>query len=185
MMADTNEILATIQRAKAELLAALEPEALRAGADAAALIENRIVDKGEKADGSALTPYSTKPAPAFYYFGRSRTNAGEKAVQKKAKAKQPISYREFREINGLNTDHKSLEFTGEMWQGFGVIGAKTLSEGVVEVTIGGKNDRTRSLLGYHSDRENTEITAPNREEIQTVSAGVIARLKAIVEKLST
>lgn len=183
LMADTAEIRSKVQRARAAIIAALEPEALRAGADAAALVENRIVDKGEKADGSRLSPYSTKPAPAFFYFGRSRNNAGENAIRKKAKAKQPVSYREFRQINGLNVEHKSLEFTGEMWQGFGPVSVRTIRPGVAEVTIGGKNERTRSLLGYHSDRERTEITAPSREEIRQISAGVISRLKIITEDI--
>lgn len=182
-MANPAEIRSKIQQTRLALLEALEPEALRAGADIAALVENRIVDKGEKADGGSLTPYSTKPVPAFYYFGRSRNNTGEKAVRRKAKDKQPISYKEFRQINGLNTDHKSLEFTGEMWQGFGPVSAKTIKPGVVEVTIGGLNERTRSLLGYHSDREKTEITAPNREEIRQISAGIIERLEAIFETI--
>lgn len=182
-MSNIAEIRSEIQQARAALLAALEPEALRAGADIAALVENRIVDKGEKADGGSLTPYSTKPVPAFFYFGRSRNNTGEKAVRRKAKDKQPISYKEFRQVNGLNTDHKNLEFTGEMWQGFGPVSVRILRPGVAEVTIGGKNERTRSLLGYHSDREKTEITAPNREEIRQISAGIIARLETIIETI--
>lgn len=183
VMADTTEIRDKVQRAKAAIIAALEAEALRAGADIAALVENRIVDKGQKADGGTLSPYSTKPVPAFFYLGKSRNNAGENAVKKKAKQKQPISYRDFRQINGLNVGHKSLEFTGEMWQGFGPVSARTIRPGIVEVTIGGRNERTSSLLGYHSDREGTNITEPSREELRIITVGINERFKKIAEEI--
>lgn len=180
-MGSLTDIRTSIQRARAELSAALEPEALRAGADAAALVENRIVARGEKSGGGRLSPYSNKEVPAFFYFNRSRNNAGESAVRKKAKARQGVSYREFRELNGLNTSVKNLEFTGEMWQGFGVVDVRTIRRGVVEVVIGGKNERTRRLLGYHSERENTEITAPSRQEILLIQDGLNKRLKQILD----
>ena len=180
-MGDINDIRLTVQRQRAALLAALQPEALRAGADAAALVENRIVTKGEKSEGGRLSPYSDNPVPAFFYFNRSRNNTGESAVRKKAKNREGLSYREFRQLNGLNTGTKNLEFTGEMWQGFGVVQVRTIRPGIVEVTIGGKNERTRSLLGYHSERENTEISKPSREEIAIITAGITERLKRIIE----
>lgn len=180
-MAGITDIQLSIQRVRAQLAAAIQPEVLRAAADAAALVENRIVTKGEKSDGTRLSPYSTNPVPAFFFFNRSRNNAGESAVRRKAKARQPISYKEFRQLNGLNTGHKNLEFTGEMWQGFGVVEARTIRAGVVQVVIGGKNERTRSLLGYHSDRENTEITAPSRQEILLIQDGLNKRLKQILD----
>lgn len=176
------EIRQGILRAAAELQRELSAEALRAGADAAALVEDRIVMRGEKADGGALTPYSTKPAPAFYYLGRSRNNAGEAAVKARAKKRQSISYREFRQLNGLGVDHKSLDFTGAMWQGFGVKRVSVLRLGVVQVEIGGKNEYTGKLLGYHSAREKTEITAPSAQEIRLISAGIKDRLQSIIAK---
>lgn len=180
-MSSLDEIRISAQRAKAALTAALEQEALRAGADIAALVENRIVERGQRSDGGNLTPYSTNQVPAFFFLGKSRNNAGENAVRKKAKEKQPISYREFRALNGLNTSPKTLEFTGEMWQGFGPVRVRLVNPAVAEVTIGGRNERTSTLLGYHSDREKTEITEPSRQEIAQVVVGVNARLSEIVE----
>ena len=49
------------------------------------------------------------------------------------------------------------------------------------VVIGGKNQRTRSLLGYHSQRENTEITEPSRQEILLIQQGLNKRLKQIID----
>lgn len=182
VMASLESIKQGILAAKNELLAALSPEALMAGADIAALVENRIVSTGTDSTGKRLSPYSTKELPAFFYFGRSRNQKGEATVRKKAKQGAGVSYREFRQFNGLNVSNKNLEFTGEMWQGFGVVGAVSLSPGIVEVTIGGKNQRTRQLLGYHSEREGTNVTAPSNAELQAVSAGISARLVAIIQK---
>lgn len=182
-MSSLSEIRSSIQRVRAGLAASLEPEAIRAGADAAALVESRIVTTGETAEGGRLSPYSTKGVPAFRYFGRSRNNAGETAVRRKAKAKQFVSYKEFRQLNGLNTDVKTLDFTGEMWQGFGVVDARTLSAGLVRVTIGGKNQRSTSLLGYHSEREKTDVTAPSRSEIEKVKAALVSRLENIFKNV--
>ena len=181
-MGGITDILTQVRRAKAAILSELQAEALRAGADAAAVVENRIVSTGKTAEGRRLSPYSTTPVPAFFFLGRSRNNKGEKAIQGKAKRREPVSYREFRQLNGLNVTHKNLEFTGEVWQGFGVTGAKVLRTGVVEVTIGGKNERTRTLLGYHSEREKTEITSPSRAEIAQIKAGIVSRLQKIIDR---
>ena len=168
--------------ARSELLAALEPEALKAAADIAAQVENRIVSTGTDSKGQKLSPYSTKQVPAFFFLGRSRNKRAETAIQKKVKAKSGVSYSEFRQINGLNISNKNLEFTGEMWQGFGVIGATTISPGLVSVTIGGKNERTKTLLGYHSEREKTNITEPSKQELKQVAKALSDTLKGIIVK---
>ena len=172
----------SIANARRDLLSALSVEGATVGADAAALVEQRIVSKGENKDGGKLSPYSTKTVPAYLYFGRSRNAAGEAAVRKKAKERQGVSYRDFRQFNGLNTNVKNLQFTGEMWQGFGVTAVRQLRPGVVQVTIGGKNSRTASLLGYHSTREGTEITAPSDEEIRMITEGMNKRLVQIIQR---
>lgn len=180
-MGSLNEIRLKIQRARAAMLTDFRREALAAGADAAALVESRIVHTGKKSDGTPLSPYSTKQVPAFFYFNRSRNNAGERAVRARAKKKQGVSYKEFRQLNGLNTDKKNLEFTGEMWQGFGVTGVTITRPGVAEVRIGGKNARTEALLGYHSASENTDIAEPSAAEIQQVQAGIADRLAKMIQ----
>lgn len=171
-----------IVRARAEILSSLQAEGGRAGADAAAMVEQRIVSKGEKAEGGQLSPYSTKPVPAFLYFGKSRNAAGEKAVRDRAKKRQGVSYRDFRALNGLNVTPKNLQFTGQMWQGFGITDVRVIGEGIVEVTIGGKNPRSRLLLAAHSEREKTEVTSPSKAEIQLVKNGVEERLRAIIQR---
>ncbi len=179
---NTAELRQSLAQIKSEILSALPPEGAKAGADAAALVEDRIVTTGRDSKGQALSPYSTKKVPAFFYMGRSRNNRGEAAIKAKAKQKEGVSYRDFRELNGLNTTPKNLQFTGEMWQGFGVVSVRQVTAGVVEVEIGGKVERTDRLLGYHSTREKTQISAPSEEEIKMVLQGINERFNAIVKR---
>lgn len=171
-----------LQLAKAEILASVQVESERVGADAAALVEDRIVLTGKKADGSSFSPYSTKPVAAFRYFGKSRNNTGEVKVRSAAKKGQGVSYRDFRAFNGLNTTPKNFQFTGEMWQGFGVVSVVQIGTGVVQVEIGGKNQRSKLLLSKHSDREKTLLSKPSEQEIQIIKKGIEQRLNAIIGK---
>jgi hypothetical protein len=170
-----------IRRAIAELLSIAEQEGERVGADTAALVEQRVVSEGKRADGGRFSPYSTKPAPAYLYFGRSRNAGAEQRVRAKAKAGQPISYREFRQINGLNVGQKNFQFTGRMWQGFGVKSVRAIRPGVVEVELGGKSPRSALLLSAHSNRENTPLSKPSARELEIVKNGITARFRAIIE----
>lgn len=182
-MASLTDIRASVQRASRELDAALEREALRFAADVAAQVEDRITQTGRTAEGRPLSPYSEKKVPAYFYLGRGRRASSDAAVRRKIKQREGISYKEFRQINGLPTAYKSLEFTGEMWQGFGVKEVRRLGPGVVEVIIGGKNPRTEALLGYHSAREKTEITKPSRQEVALVTRAILARLQTILNNV--
>ena len=171
-----------IKKAQDQIIGALQSEAATAGADAAALIENRIVSKGERNDGQKFSPYSTKGVPAFLYFGRSRNGAGEASVKKAAKEKRGVSYSDFRRLNGLNTNVKNFQFTGEMFQGFGVRSVKVLGQGIVEIEIGGKNARSNLLLKAHSEREGSELTQPSQTEVDLVSKGISERIKLIINR---
>ena len=177
-----DELRQGIKKAQDQIIGALQSEGATAGADAAALIENRIVSKGERNDGQKFSPYSTKEVPAFLYFGRSRNGAGEAAVKKAAKDKRGVSYSDFRRLNGLNTNVKNFQFTGEMFQGFGVRSVKVLGQGIVEIEIGGKNARSNLLLKAHSEREGSELTQPSQSEVDLVSKGISERIKVIINR---
>jgi len=179
---DIQNLSKGIQKAKAEIRSSLIGEGNVIGADAVALIEDRIVSKGEKAEGGKFSPYSTKPVAAFRYFGRSRNAGGEAAVKRAAKEKKGVSYKDFRQFNGLNTSFKNFQFSGEMWQGFGVRGVKLLSSTVVEIEIGGKNSRSNLLFKAHSERENSELTAPSQKELQIISETVSERIINIIKR---
>lgn len=119
--------------------------------DSLAAIKKRVQDKGENAQGQTYEPYSTNDLPAWYYLGKSRgeqlagggrTYSGsgysvpfKKMVKQQSKAgkgfsKQGWSYKEWREANNLQTEHKDFSFTGKMWKNVKV----ALSKGDSEVT---------------------------------------------------
>jgi hypothetical protein len=168
-----------------EIRANLPQEASRVGADASALIEERVVERGERADGGRFSAYSTKPVPAFFYFGKSRNGGGETAVRKAAKQGEEVSYSDFRRFNGLGTSVKNFQFTGEMWQGFGVKQITTIGEDVVEIEIGGKNARSSLLLKAHSEREGSELTKNSAGELEQITKGVNDRISAIIKRNMT
>ena len=109
---DIGELRNGLQKAKAQIQSELISEGNVIGADTAALIEDRIVSKGEKAEGGKFSPYSTKPVAAFRYFGRSRNAGGEAAAKRAAKEKKGVSYKDFRQFNGLSTSFKNFQFSG-------------------------------------------------------------------------
>lgn len=181
-MSNTTELIQGIRKARTELISNLIPQATITGADAAALVENRIVSKGERADGGKFSPYSTKGVAAFRYFGRSRNASGERAVRDAAKKKQEVSYHDFRRMNGLGTSIKNFQFTGEMWQGMGVVDVRIISQGVAEVTIGGKNTRTTFLLKVHAEREGASLTENSKSEIKYMTEALNERIIRIINR---
>lgn len=171
-----------LSEANKALKTALATEAEVAGMDAAALVEQRVVSEGKKADGNRFSPYSTKKAPAFYYFGRSVNQNGERAVRDKARRREGVSYREFREFNGRNVNVKNFQFTGRMWQGFGVKSVAEIRRGVYRVTLGGKTAYTETLIGYHNKRENADLAEPSPQELQMVKTALVSRVKSIIQQ---
>ena len=89
--------------------------------DLAALVTNRVVQKGENYLGSAFSPYSKNTVAAWRFWGKSRTQAAERKLRALSRAKGALSYEEFRSLNNLKTDKKNFEFTGEMWRKFGIV----------------------------------------------------------------
>ncbi len=171
-----------LQRAKRELSTALDGEAQVVGMDAAALVEQRVVSTGRKADGTTFSPYSTKKVPAYYYFGRSLNQSGERSIRDRARRREGVSYRDFRQYNGRNVNVKNFQFTGRMWQGFGVKNVTKLRLGVYRIELGGKTTYSERLLGFHNQRENTDLGEVSTREAQQVKAALIIRVQKILDK---
>ena len=156
-----------IDALKARILAELPTQAKIAGADLAALIKNRVVQTGRNAEGQAFSPYSEKQVPAYLYYGKSRSAQGENRVRAKAKKREGVSYREFRELNNLNTDKKNFEFTGEMWRGVEV--QESRQGQVSVVVIAGNTQEVRDKLRYATEAERINILKPAKEEIKVIT----------------
>lgn len=174
-----SQLTARIDLALNRLDAEIEAQASRAGADLVALITQRVVQTGKSSEGSQFSPYSTEELPAFFYFGKSRSGSAEEKVRVKAKKKEPISYKEFRQINNLNTSPKNFEFTGEMWRGFGVLQVQRSNAGAT-VTIGGRTKASAEKITWHTEREGRSIIAPTKQEIEIVTANLRRWAQSIV-----
>lgn len=174
-----SEFEAKVNRAISRIDNEIEAQASKAGADLVALVTNRVVQTGKDSDGSTFSPYSTKEVPAFFFFNKSRTGSAEKKVREKAKKKQPISYRDFRAINNLNTAPKTFEFSGAMWRGFGVLNVKRNSTGV-SVLIGGRNKDSEQKITWGSEQEGKSIIRPSAAELGAIKANLQAWLNSVI-----
>lgn len=141
-----------------------------AGADMAADIANRVIDKGENSEGSKFSAYSIKDVPAYFYHGRSRNAGGEAKVKAAGKRREGVSYRDFRQFNGLGTV-KNFSFTQQMWRNFG-IKSVTYSAGVYTVTLGGKTQDSADKIGWMAGQEGRSIIAPNDKEYNRASDSI-------------
>lgn len=173
-----------IERSIQRLDSEIEIEATKAGTDLVALISNRVIQRGETADGGTFTPYSTTPVPAFFYFNKSRNSSANNTVKQKAKKHESLSYKDFRAINNLNTSSKNFEFTGEMWKGFGVLSVEKSSAGVI-VTIGGTATVTvkgveKDKMELNSKQEGRSIIKPSKRELEIVTANLNRWLNSVI-----
>lgn len=131
--------------------------------DLAALVTNRVVQKGENYKGGKFKPYSRKTIPAFRFWGKSRTQAAEKKVRAKARAHTVLSYADFRELNNLSGTVKNFNFTGEMWRKLGVVAVKS-RPGKVVVSVGGTTSVAQDKIDQNSDCEDINIIEANNSE---------------------
>jgi hypothetical protein len=141
----------------------VEQQSIIAANDLAQQIKLRVTNSGKDAQGGAFTPYSTTQMPSFFYFGKSRNASAEQRVQRSSK--KTLSYKDFRTLNGLETNKKNFEFTGDMWRNFGVVDTK-YSNGIVSVTIGGTSDDAANKIAWLSAQEKNNIVEPNATEVQ-------------------
>lgn len=110
------------------------------------LIIIRLENLGEDGTGKKLGNYSTNPLPTFFYLHKSKGTKGadsavEALIKQKKKAEgenfKGISYKEFRQANGLETNFVNLSFTGETLGDIAVL--SSIAEGFVVTTTVGSN----------------------------------------------
>lgn len=145
--------------------------------DLAALVTNRVVQKGENYLGASFSPYSKNTVAAWRFWGKSRTQAAERKVRALSRAKGALSYEQFRELNNLKTDKKNFEFTGEMWRKFGIVRVD-ISGGNFKISIGGTSPAAQDKIGENSTREGLSIIEANEAEealVQKTVSGWIDR----------
>lgn len=144
-------------------------------ADLCADISDRVINKGVGADGSPFSPYSTKPVPAFWYYGKSVNAGGEAKVRAKGKKGEGVSYRDFREYNGRQVSKKDFSFTNAMWRGFGVKSAQ-FTGGAYIVTIGGKTADSADKIAWMGGQERRSIIAPAPVEVERLASRIVRQI---------
>jgi hypothetical protein len=175
------QIRERLQRVEAELNGG--PLLIRAGLEAGqaivAQIASRIRQKGEDEQGAPFTPYSTNQIPAWFYIGKSRNSGADSAVKQKAKRRETISYKEFRQLNGLKTERKNYEFTGELFRDFKVLNV-TSSGTVLTIEYGGATKQAADKLEWAKDDEGKSIILASKQEIEIAKTIIQNRINTII-----
>lgn len=157
-----------------------------------------VVDRIQK-EGIEGKTYSKNKLPAFFFHGRALNKSGrdldekhsEKRMRKILKGKgeklrannaidkmeDGISYKEWREANGLQTAFVDLTFSGRMFQNLGIIGTVKTGDSYVTI-IGGFDKEVKDKLKWNAERfgdfmatndqENEELTTIYKNRIVSI-----------------
>lgn len=120
------------------------------------LIQDRIQERGIPG-----RQYSTNKLPSFFFEGRGLNAKGRKV------AKEGISYKEFRQNNGLQTDHVDFTFSGRMFGGTRLLRVQVAGTSFV-AQVGGTDRETDEKLGYLLKQFGNDVFDPTPEEQQEI-----------------
>jgi hypothetical protein len=134
------------------------------GSDAIAVIKTRIQQRGESADGSRFPGYSTKEVPSFFFEGKGKRKLkkdsfGETILQQN----DFLSYKQWREENGLQTDYVDMTFTGEMMRSLKIIEQGNTPDGYA-VKIAGGTEEGDQKFDWNSKRYGDVLRVSKEEE---------------------
>lgn len=141
--------------------------------DAVGLIVNRIQQKGLEG-----RRYSDNPLPTFF-FSRNADKKG--ALKQLAKQKGGVSYKDWRQMNNLQTDHVDLTFTGRMWQNIGIVGTVRREDAFITI-IGGFDKEVKDKLRWNAQRFG-DFFMVNTEEKEMIREVFENRMKELMLKI--
>lgn len=160
-------------------------------------IKDRIIENGKGADGGSFGKYSENQVPFFYYkngtllapYSSGEISAGARSAVDSAKkrGKKTLSYKEWREANGLQTDHVDMKFSGDMWSDIGVLSDRT-SGGVTTISVGAKNTKqkngvtTDDKLEHLSNKYDDEILELSDKEERELAQDFDAELQRLIDQ---
>lgn len=189
---DANQFSSAVDKLNAQVIEKIPTINEKMALDATAQIKDRLVNDGQKADGSSLGSYSTNEVPLFFRkngkviapFRNALNGGGESLYEKVKKENQSrlkknggdgskprgISYKEWREANNRPTDHVTLSFSGTTLRDIGVV-KQVVSGARIITTVGAKNTKVREsgstteeIISGLSERYGNFIE-PNQTEI--------------------
>lgn len=165
------------------------------GNTALAMIKQRIINKGQAADGGSFKPYSSKPSlvgaksfrkksAANSIFGTpvKRRSLEWRTIRGHHLAILPGGYKEIRRLEGSQVDHKSFLRSGEMWKSIHTLGTQAEGQGRYTTTVGTEVDLSNKKLEGNSNREGKEILILSPKETQELNLILDKYVTNIVNK---
>lgn len=171
--------------------------ATKKGIEIENMVRNRVIMKQINEKGSKFSPYSKRSILSSGTTEKSstvfRTLANSKTKRRKLKwvtikkggktirlFEVPGGYDEIRKIEGFPNKNKSYEFTGKMWQQFGLVKKKSSKTQTI-VSFGGQTKYAQDLINHHSEREGLSIIGMTKTEERVTAKWVDDWLKQQVK----
>jgi hypothetical protein len=144
------------------------------------IIKTRIKEDGLNSKGSKLGSYSDSQVPFFFTKGGKKLapyssgaisgGAESSLAALKKGGAISLSYKEWRELNGLQTKFIDLTFTGSMWKDIDVISNDVKGQNVVTI-VSAKDTATRKggqttsdIMSFNAERFGDFLSVSEQEE---------------------
>lgn len=193
---DSNQFSQTLKSFSQKIIEELPSINAKIALNAYGMTKDRIDEFGTIGENQSLGEYSDASIPLFFtkngkvmapFSSGERIKKARDLYEKKKKAGEGMSYKEWRTANNLPTDHVTLSFSGTTINDIGVI--KELKEGVRVVTIvGPKNTKTRlngkttsEIVGYLQERYG-DFIKPNKEETKILEQTMNNEVSKLIKK---
>jgi hypothetical protein len=166
-----------------KVIGALETEApkinLRMAANAKADIQERVQEKGQKANGASFENYSTNPLPLFFFEGKGRKSAAAKITAKNYP--DGLSYAGFRQLNGLQTAFVDLTFSGDMFRDIKARQTGPLGRHVYTARIGAERKDNQDKIRWNTRRKGVFL-ALTTEEKEKIKASYKIQIQNLIKR---
>lgn len=161
--------------------------AFELSSNALLFIEDRWVGEGKDADGT-VEKYSDVKIPAGLLFRKRKGGgSGERQTQsfnkstyqklyKQAKDKKLVSYKDIRQLENLQVNHKSFKVSGRFWKS--IIVQEVSSSGLkFDYVIDSSSERGKDILKYAKDgKQNILILDLSESELNILQEELTSRI---------
>jgi hypothetical protein len=175
-----DEFIRRMNQLKSEIEKQAGPIMERTAISAKGLIERRIIEKG-------IGKYSEKKsAPAFYFYGKGNDKTKEaNFIKEKSKRvnKKPqyTNWKEFRESQGLQTNHVDLSFSRRMWNNVKV--TNLTKQGLRFIaTLSNDQPEEEKKMEWNTDRYG-EFLKTNDQEEQILANALNGELQRAIDRI--
>lgn len=144
-MPTIDDLIKNIQQTRYELEAQLPRIAEELANSTKVLAERNINDFGFGYE------YSEKEVPAYYFLDKAINQAGRDGVKKKAKEGEGLSWGGFREMQGLESDHVTLNYSNEMWKGMLIVRSEVTGKKYISY-LGHTNQAGQDKMNWNFER---------------------------------